>query len=274
MNPPAFQWYPKDFETDEVAACMTLAERGAYITLLGYCWLEGSIPDDLVRLARLCRCSMREMQHVWPALEPKFPLGLDGRRRNPRLERERAAQIAFREERSTSGRLGNLRRRTGGSATAQLPLSGGSAMAQRPLSDGSATAEPPAQPLAQRSANARSAVCNLQSAICSLQAEQQAASNITSSENGDPLARCLQELGVTVLGGDEKAIQRWLDEKDLPVEVLMEFLRRSKGRPVRTTRLVLQLLVQDLPTWLAENYEWLSVMIAEWRRSRISTASQ
>lgn len=91
-KPPAFLWYPKDFEADEDAACMSLAERGAYITLLGYCWMEGSIPDDVEKLARLCRCGQGEMRRIWPVIRGRFNIEvIPGRLSNPRLERERDA---------------------------------------------------------------------------------------------------------------------------------------------------------------------------------------
>ena len=51
---PAFQFYPKDFMSDEKQAVMELAEVGAYIRLICVCWEEGSIPRDMKRLAKLC----------------------------------------------------------------------------------------------------------------------------------------------------------------------------------------------------------------------------
>jgi hypothetical protein len=50
---PAFQFYAKDFLTDGHVAGMTLAERGAYITLLCLCWQERSLPTETARLARM-----------------------------------------------------------------------------------------------------------------------------------------------------------------------------------------------------------------------------
>ena len=47
---PAFQFYPKDWLTDPDVVCMNFAQKGAYITLLCYCWLEGQLPknDDYI----------------------------------------------------------------------------------------------------------------------------------------------------------------------------------------------------------------------------------
>ena len=37
---PAFQWYPKDFIADIDVQIMTPEQRGAYIMLLSYAWLQ------------------------------------------------------------------------------------------------------------------------------------------------------------------------------------------------------------------------------------------
>lgn len=50
---PAFQWYPKDILSSARVQEMTLAEEGAYRRLLDFCWLNGSVPSDEKRAARL-----------------------------------------------------------------------------------------------------------------------------------------------------------------------------------------------------------------------------
>jgi uncharacterized protein YdaU (DUF1376 family) len=50
---PAFQWYPKDILASARVQEMSLAEEGAYRRLLDYCWLNGSVPRDEKRCARL-----------------------------------------------------------------------------------------------------------------------------------------------------------------------------------------------------------------------------
>lgn len=69
---PAFQFYPSDFLTDENVVLMSLSERGAYITLICYCWKEGSIPNDLKLLARLCGGNASEMQEIWDGIKNCF----------------------------------------------------------------------------------------------------------------------------------------------------------------------------------------------------------
>jgi uncharacterized protein YdaU (DUF1376 family) len=53
MKTPAFLWYPKDILTSSRVQEMSLAEEGAYRRLLDYCWLNGSVPSDEKRCARL-----------------------------------------------------------------------------------------------------------------------------------------------------------------------------------------------------------------------------
>lgn len=105
---PAFQFYPKDFLHDGNVVVMNLAERGAYVTLLCYCWTEGSLPADLNRLARFCGVNTAAFKKLWPALQPCFRV--DGvtslRLIHPRLERERQKQAEFKRRQSDNGRKG------------------------------------------------------------------------------------------------------------------------------------------------------------------------
>ena len=63
----AFQFYPKDFLSDEKQAAMSVAEAGVYIRLLSICWLERSIPDDVRLVSRMVGASPYVMQRLWPA---------------------------------------------------------------------------------------------------------------------------------------------------------------------------------------------------------------
>ena len=51
---PAFQFYASDFLSDINVTTMTMAQRGMYITLLAFEWIEGSLPTDLLKLRILC----------------------------------------------------------------------------------------------------------------------------------------------------------------------------------------------------------------------------
>jgi len=109
---PAFQFYPKDFLADENVMAMELEELGAYIRLMCICWIEGSIPADVRRLARLCGCDSKRMAELWQAIEPCFephPTE-EGRLIHPRLEREREKQAEHRAKKSEAGKEGAKKR--------------------------------------------------------------------------------------------------------------------------------------------------------------------
>jgi uncharacterized protein YdaU (DUF1376 family) len=89
---PAFQFYPKDFLCDEEQQLLSIAEAGIYIRLICQCWLNGSLPPDLVALGRLCNASQAEIKRAWPNVSALFRLRPDGRWTHDRLDKERVAQ--------------------------------------------------------------------------------------------------------------------------------------------------------------------------------------
>lgn len=136
---PAFQFYPKDFLSDDAVSMMTSEQIGAYVLLLCHAWLKpDGLPHAMSSLAKLARCTERRFTaQIWPAIGDCF-VELDGRLINPRLETERLKQDDFRRERSESGKRG-------------------AASKYGRLSDGSATREP----LAKSS----SSLCSLRTAV-------------------------------------------------------------------------------------------------------------
>jgi len=110
---PAFQFYPKDFLTDENVRVMSMQERGVYITLMSFCWIEGTLPADTKRLARLCGMPAQQFNKLWKAIAPCFevnPLNAE-RIIHPRLNKERVKQIIFRRRQSDKGRASSAARR-------------------------------------------------------------------------------------------------------------------------------------------------------------------
>lgn len=114
---PAFQFYPKDFLSDEKQLSMSLAEAGAYIRLISVCWLDGSLPNEPKRLARLCGATSRQIAEMWPAIGRCFQVAQDGRLIHPRLEIERLKQATFRQRQSDKGKASAASR----SATERQP---------------------------------------------------------------------------------------------------------------------------------------------------------
>jgi uncharacterized protein YdaU (DUF1376 family) len=130
---PSFPFYPKDFLASSNVCAMSLAQKGAYVLLLSYQWLDGSIPSDLAKIARLIGVGERDIKRLWPELAPCFvsvPEHPD-RLINPRLEEIRAEKNAFHEG-----------RKKGGSKGAQSRWKNGSAIPEPSASDNSVILEP------------------------------------------------------------------------------------------------------------------------------------
>lgn len=100
---PAFQFYPMDFLADSNVAGMALHERGAYITLLSFCWIDQSISADEKRLANMVGVSLRAFRRLWPALSLCFE-EVGGRLSHPRLEKERSKQREYRQQQADKGK--------------------------------------------------------------------------------------------------------------------------------------------------------------------------
>ena len=102
---PAFQWYPKDFIADIEVQMMTPEQRGAYIMLLSYAWLQdeqGTLPNDDEILATLSGLNGRwaDVGHV-----VKRMFNIDGERLvHKRLLKEKMKQIERREICSRAGK--------------------------------------------------------------------------------------------------------------------------------------------------------------------------
>ncbi len=99
-KPPALPWlawWPADYLG--ATRAMTIAERGAYIDLLNYSWLNGPLPHEPDRLARMIGVTPQEFAAVWPMIRPKFEVTPHGLVNN-RMERERQIAIANQGKRS------------------------------------------------------------------------------------------------------------------------------------------------------------------------------
>ena len=108
MNQPALPWFKmhaRDFLAAEDVPLMSLAERGAYITLMCYAWNDGSLPADNAKLARLCGVTEEEFNGVWPALKPCFEKK-SKRLVHPGLEHERRNALQQKQKLSAAGKKG------------------------------------------------------------------------------------------------------------------------------------------------------------------------
>lgn len=142
---PAFQFYPKDFLSDERVRLMSHTERGIYITLLCLCWLERSLPAAPEHLAKLVEVPVPRFRRLWEgSLSACFILGSDGRLHQKRLDEERLKQEHYSRRQSDRGKDGARARWHGqesGIAQASTPDSAGIPVSTtRPMpSDGSSS---------------------------------------------------------------------------------------------------------------------------------------
>ena len=101
-------WYPRDFAS--ATRGWPLAARGAYRELLDAQWDMGSLPEDPAELRAIVAATPAEWRISWKFVGPKFLIGEDGRRRNPRLEIHRSKAINQFKSQSEGGRAGNRNR--------------------------------------------------------------------------------------------------------------------------------------------------------------------
>jgi hypothetical protein len=119
---PAYQWYPKDYETDEAVKLMTYEQEGIYRRLLDHQALHGGIPADVRQIAMLCpKVPQKRFLALWPGIAGKF-VAVDGKLVNQKLERVKANTTAFKETKSESGKLGAAKRWQRDSKTDGKPI--------------------------------------------------------------------------------------------------------------------------------------------------------
>jgi len=104
---PAFQFYASDFLTG--TAEYEAISVGAYIRLLSTQWVNGTLPDDTIKLARIAGVSTEEMIVIWKEIESKFEQK-NGRLVNKKLEKIRKEKNKFIKEASEYGKKGASKR--------------------------------------------------------------------------------------------------------------------------------------------------------------------
>ena len=97
------------FDTDECAKLFTLEEEGAFHRLLRHAWTNGSIPDDLPHLSKICRCrSVDQMRKLWAALEPMWPV--DPLNISRRINYKQETEREFKQEKSGKAKVSAAKR--------------------------------------------------------------------------------------------------------------------------------------------------------------------
>ena len=105
---PWFPIYAAELLSDEDFAAWSPGARGCWFTLSARCWKDGSIPNDLVVLARLCGEGAELMAEHWKSIGTKFPEapGDPSRLISTRIERERDLAIQKAESLTKRGKAG------------------------------------------------------------------------------------------------------------------------------------------------------------------------
>jgi len=107
MKSPAFQLYAADFYMDTVG--WTCEEVGLYFRLLMAEWVNGYLPNDEVRLAKVCQMSVKKFHHNFKNVSPKFVQNGKGYLINERLEETRKKQEEYHLKLIESGRKGGIK---------------------------------------------------------------------------------------------------------------------------------------------------------------------
>ncbi len=82
-NSPAMLLYTKDWLTG--TAEMEPGEKGIYIDLMCYQQINGSLPTDINKLAKLCSVSINQFRELWAGIKHKF-VEIDGRLVNQKVK--------------------------------------------------------------------------------------------------------------------------------------------------------------------------------------------
>jgi uncharacterized phage protein (TIGR02220 family) len=113
---PSFQLYAADLYIDTNE--WTCEEVGAYTRLLMSEWVNGDLPTDPKRLARITGQDLKRFQKTYPQLKSKFQVNGNGRMVNLRLEETRINQLKYREKQSLRASSGWVKRNATADATA------------------------------------------------------------------------------------------------------------------------------------------------------------
>lgn len=96
--------YGKDF--DQSTDTWDLASTGAYMRLLNHQWDKGFVPDDQRKVGAVLRVGAAQAKRYRWIVDDKFPVDVDGLRRNPRMaeiRREREAYLAGQSKKGKAG---------------------------------------------------------------------------------------------------------------------------------------------------------------------------
>tara|TARA_R110002020_G_scaffold204521_8_gene408633 strand:+ start:327 stop:1091 length:765 start_codon:yes stop_codon:yes gene_type:complete len=142
---PSFQWYPKDFLSDPDVMQMNFAQKGAYIVLISYQWLNDGLPKNTSYIRNLLGGTPKWKQ-LWDGVKHKF-VEIDGKLYNKRLYKERQKQIEHRKTASEAGKKGAEKRWQSHSHPIDSPMAKNGSSSSTSSSTSTAIENPPLTPL-------------------------------------------------------------------------------------------------------------------------------
>lgn len=86
---PYFRWHPKDFDTDENVRLMSMCEVGLYVMCLNHSWINGSLPGDVRKIAKIVGQPLAQVKKSWQAVSKCFQENEPGSLTNSKQEKER-----------------------------------------------------------------------------------------------------------------------------------------------------------------------------------------
>ena len=106
---PAYPMYAQDYDMD--TATFDNEEVGMYQRLLNNQWINGALPSDLGKLARIVRTSRAKFSKKWTkTLQQKFIENEQGLLINLRMEEVRQKLLNYRKSQAELGRAGAAKR--------------------------------------------------------------------------------------------------------------------------------------------------------------------
>ena len=142
---PSFQFYPKDFLSDPDVMQMNMAQKGAYITLLSFQWLNDGLPNNDSYIRNLLGATPK-WKTLWYGIKHKF-VEIDGKLYNKRLYKEKQKQIEHRKVASKAGKKGAEKRWQSHSDPTNSPMAKNSFSSSSSTSIATSTDNPPLSPL-------------------------------------------------------------------------------------------------------------------------------
>lgn len=154
MKPPAFQFYPKQWLGDDKVMLMDWDAKGMHFQLICIAWQREqpcTLPNDENLLRRwVGQPSDDVWQRVWPQIKQAWELGRGGMYVQRGLLAVYLKQLAYKKERSSSGKMGAERRWHSHGSAIKEPLAKNGFTSSSSPSSASTEKNPPISPPSPR----------------------------------------------------------------------------------------------------------------------------